>query len=79
MLGQLDAAAVAGWPRRTVHFGASVVTVCRGMRQSAVAALFASGFLCIRAYVPATGPACSLPCVHGSRVRILGSDWRHHG
>ena len=71
MPGQLDAAAVAGWPRRTVHFGASVVTVCRGMRQSAVAALFASGFLCIRAFVPATGLACSPRCMHERRACIL--------
>jgi len=58
---QVDPAAVAAWPRRTVHFGASVVSVCRGMRQHGVAALFASGFLCVRAYVPSTGaPAASL-------------------
>ena len=72
MLWQLDATAVAGWPRRTVHFGASVVTVCRGMRQSAVAALFASGFLCIRAFVPATGGACLPLCMHESQAWILG-------
>ena len=52
---QLDAAAIADWPQRMVHFGASVVSVCRGMHQRAVATLFASGFLCVRAFVPATG------------------------
>ncbi|KAK9835034.1 hypothetical protein WJX81_005688 [Elliptochloris bilobata] len=72
----LDAAAVAGWPRRTVHFGASVVTVCRGMRLSAVAALFASGFLCIRAFVPATGAPRPLPSWIMPSAKLAMSKWR---
>ena len=52
---------VATWRCRQVYCGASVVSVCRGMRQSEVAQLFSSGLLCVRAYKPLTGVlhACS--------------------
>jgi hypothetical protein len=46
---------VASWRPRQVYCGASVVSVCRGMRQGQVAALFGAGLLCVRAYNPLTG------------------------
>ena len=58
---------VASWRPREVYCGASVVSVCRGMRQAQVARLFGAGLLCVRAYDPITGgqmssaEACYIP------------------
>ena len=55
VLAQVSAAELGAWPQHTVYFGSTVVSVCRGMTTRQVAAFFARGVLCVRAYDPSTG------------------------
>lgn len=38
------------WKRRCVYFGASVVSVCRGMKQDEVTRFFGKGSMCVRSF-----------------------------
>ncbi|KAK9786588.1 hypothetical protein WJX73_005236 [Symbiochloris irregularis] len=58
---ELPSDATAGWAPCWVHFGSSVGSICRRMRQGQVSQLFASEFICIRSYLPSTGAPHALP------------------
>ncbi|KAK9817100.1 hypothetical protein WJX72_009565 [[Myrmecia] bisecta] len=44
-----------GLRKRHIYFGQSISSICRGMTQHEVAALFKDGRICVRAYQPASG------------------------
>ena len=53
--------ALARLPTSDVHFGLSVIAVCRGMRRHQIARLFSRSRLCVRGYEPSTGCPAPLP------------------
>ena len=60
---QVSAAEIKAWQQHSVYFGSTVASVCRSMTTRQVAAFFAQGILCVRAYDPSTGssfvPTCT--------------------
>lgn len=71
------------WQQHSVYFGSTVVSVCRGMTTRQVAAFFARGILCVRAYDPSTGPHQHLKSIWPRRctffpllqVSVLRQSW----
>ena len=60
-----------GWGRRSVLFGSSIGSICRGMTKREVSHLFRRCLVCVRAYVPATGERAIVLCTNLLQKAVL--------
>ena len=63
-----------GWTRRSVLFGSSIGSICRGMTEREVSHVFRRCLVCVRAYVPATGEQSMVLCTPSLRLSFCSSQ-----